>query len=110
SVRWWSPELIDPTTFGCQKFVRTPASDVYAYGCVCLEVRSDEFYFLLLTNSQLYSGRPPFSEVNDTAAMLRVIQGERPQRPAGMSEELWRLVNAAWATDSRMRPTIQYIV
>ncbi|KAJ7107565.1 kinase-like domain-containing protein [Mycena epipterygia] len=95
SVRWWPPELISPTGFGCERFVRTPASDVYAYGCVCLE---------------LYSGRPPFSEVNDAAAMLRVIQGERPQRPAGMSEELWRLVNAAWATDSRIRPTIQYIV
>ncbi|KAJ7082147.1 kinase-like domain-containing protein, partial [Mycena epipterygia] len=95
SVRWWSPELIDPTRFGCQTFVRTSASDVYAYGCVCLE---------------LYSGRPPFSEVSDEVAMLRVTQGERPQRPADMSEELWRLVTAALAEDSRTRPTIHDIV
>ncbi|KAF7336067.1 Kinase-like protein [Mycena sanguinolenta] len=38
SVRWFAPELIDPTRFGCTKFIRTKASDVYAYACVCLEL------------------------------------------------------------------------
>ncbi|KAJ7620585.1 kinase-like domain-containing protein [Mycena polygramma] len=37
SIRWMAPELLYPERFG-QKFVRTPASDVYAFGCVCLEV------------------------------------------------------------------------
>lgn len=110
NVRWWAPELIKPTTFGCKKFVRTPASDVYAYGCVCVEVRSNELYFLLLINSQLYSGRAPFSEVDDAAVMLRVTRGERPQRLAGMSEELWHVVTAAWTADSHTRPTIHDIV
>jgi serine/threonine protein kinase len=40
SVRWWAPELIEPKSFGCERFVRTPATDVYAYACVCLEVLS----------------------------------------------------------------------
>ncbi|KAJ7111283.1 kinase-like domain-containing protein, partial [Mycena epipterygia] len=87
SLRWWSPELIEPT-------VRTPASDVYAYGCVCLE---------------LYSGRPPFSEFKDPGVILRVMRGERPQRPGG-SAELWHLVTAAWAAVSNSRPTIHVIV
>jgi serine/threonine protein kinase len=38
SLRWFAPELIAPTFFGCERFVRTPASDVYAFACVCLEV------------------------------------------------------------------------
>ncbi|KAJ7082143.1 kinase-like domain-containing protein, partial [Mycena epipterygia] len=96
SVRWFAPELISPAVFGCERFLRTPASDIYAYACVCME---------------LYSGGPPFSDVKpDVAAMLRVLQGDRPQRPAQMSQELWRLVTAAWAADFHARPTIYYIV
>jgi serine/threonine protein kinase len=37
SARWFAPELIIPTEFGCDKFVRTPATDVYAFGLVCIE-------------------------------------------------------------------------
>ncbi|KAJ7235848.1 kinase-like domain-containing protein [Mycena rebaudengoi] len=39
SIRWMAPELIDPGHFGLN-FVRTPASDIYAFGCVCVEVRT----------------------------------------------------------------------
>ncbi|KAF7338786.1 Kinase-like protein [Mycena sanguinolenta] len=96
SVRWFAPELISPTTFGCERFARTPASDVYAYACVCLE---------------LYTGSPPFSEIKlDVTAMLCVIQGERPSQPAGMSQGLWQLVTSAWAAEPHTRPTIRHIV
>jgi serine/threonine protein kinase len=37
SIYWMAPELIDPDRFRC-KFLRTPATDVYAFGCVCVEV------------------------------------------------------------------------
>ncbi|KAJ7133061.1 kinase-like domain-containing protein [Mycena epipterygia] len=36
SLYWMAPELIDPDRFGL-KFLRTPATDVYAFGCVCVE-------------------------------------------------------------------------
>ncbi|KAJ7137077.1 hypothetical protein C8R44DRAFT_607925 [Mycena epipterygia] len=96
SSRWLAPELIHPTAFGCERFAQTPASDVYAYICVCVE---------------LYTGSPPMSDVKpDVAAMLRVLEGERSPRPAEMLEELWNLVTAAWATDSKTRPKIHDIV
>ncbi|KAJ7108186.1 kinase-like domain-containing protein [Mycena epipterygia] len=96
SIRWFAPELISPTAFGCAGFARTRATDVYAYACVCLEV---------------HTGSPPFSDITpEVAAMLRVIAGERPGRPEGMSEELWALVAAAWAPDFRARPTILDII
>ncbi|KAJ7762210.1 kinase-like domain-containing protein [Mycena metata] len=37
SAYWMAPELLAPEQFGT-KFSRTQASDVYAFGCVCLEV------------------------------------------------------------------------
>ncbi|KAJ6504047.1 kinase-like domain-containing protein [Mycena vulgaris] len=96
SARWFAPELIRPTAFNCEHFVRTPASDVYAFGCVCYE---------------LYTGTPPFSEVKEhMAAILKVIDGERPAKPPNMSNSLWTLVNAAWSNDWRSRPKTHEII
>ncbi|KAJ7817849.1 kinase-like domain-containing protein [Mycena olivaceomarginata] len=86
SLYWMAPELIDPDRFG-YKFARTKASDIYAFGCVCLE---------------LYTGQPPFSELSQAAALLRVVNGERPGRPSGppaMSDALWQNANRYWAED-----------
>ncbi|KAF7336171.1 Kinase-like protein [Mycena venus] len=97
SIRWMAPELIDPEFFG-QKFLRTFATDVYAFGCVCLE---------------LYTGRPPFAGLSDPASLLRVINGERPERPSGesdMSDTLWAHVNKFWAQDSALRPATDAVV
>ncbi|KAJ7701877.1 kinase-like domain-containing protein [Mycena rosella] len=93
STRWLAPELIRPASFGCEKFLRTPASDVYAFACV-------------------HTGLPPFSDVwPDVAAMLKVLDGERPTRPdTSMSDDLWDIVTASWAHDFRHRPNIEAII
>ncbi|KAJ7456411.1 kinase-like domain-containing protein [Mycena galericulata] len=98
STRWLAPELMHPSAFECDRFVRTPASDVYAFACVCLE---------------LHTGRPPFSDVPEEATVLLkvVMQGERPARPdTSMSNDLWALVTAAWAQRTRDRPDIEAII
>ncbi|KAJ7779672.1 kinase-like domain-containing protein [Mycena metata] len=96
SARWFAPELIAPEEFGCERFNRTRATDVYAFACVCLE---------------LETGAPPFAEVaTDVAAFFRVIAGERPERPDTMSDGMWYLVTAAWAPDFRQRPDMSQIV
>jgi len=38
STRWMAPELSDPESFELGQSRRTPASDVYAFACACLEV------------------------------------------------------------------------
>ncbi|KAJ7085485.1 kinase-like domain-containing protein [Mycena belliarum] len=96
SARWFAPELIIPTEFGCEQFARTTASDVYAFGCVCLE---------------LHTGKPPFSDVSEEmVVVLKVRDGERPARPSTMSDGLWAVVTAAWAQKFQYRPGIQTII
>ncbi|KAJ7242460.1 kinase-like domain-containing protein, partial [Mycena rebaudengoi] len=92
STRWFAPELIRPTAFGCDRFIRTPASDVYAFGC-------------------LYRRVPPFHDVTpDISALFKVMDGERPGKPANISNALWALVTAAWGQDWRVRPSAAKII
>ncbi|KAJ7936915.1 kinase-like domain-containing protein [Mycena leptocephala] len=84
SIYWMAPELIIPERFGL-KFARTPASDIYAFGCVCFE---------------LYTGRHPFSQLSQTAVLFKIVFGERPERPSGsppISDTLWHHVTEYWA-------------
>jgi serine/threonine protein kinase len=48
SLYWMAPELLDPDCLE-NKF-RTPASDVYAFGCVCLEVLADLSLYITALN------------------------------------------------------------
>ncbi|KAJ6624641.1 kinase-like domain-containing protein [Mycena sp. CBHHK59/15] len=100
SLRWFAPELIFPTQFGFEKFARSYATDIYAYGCVCLE---------------LHTRKPPFSDVQENLeAMMKVIKGERPARPMAddslILNDWWELLTKAWAQDARARPTISDII
>ncbi|KAF7349005.1 Kinase-like protein [Mycena venus] len=97
SILWMAPELIAPDRFGYE-FARTPATDVYAFGCVCVE---------------LYTGRPPFSELSEGSALLKIINGERAVRPSGipaMSDTLWQHVMEYWAESPVTRPTTEAVV
>jgi hypothetical protein len=91
SVKWFAPELINPEQFGCEQFVRTCATDVYAFVCVCLEVRFIAARRLLTEPRhllQLETGAPPFANFPDVPAMFKVLAGERPERPESMSDLL----------------------
>jgi serine/threonine protein kinase len=112
SLYWMSPELFVPERFGL-KFSLTPVSDVYAFGCVCFEVT---FFFFRITCSeifQLYTGRPPFSDLPELGAMMKVIDSERQTLPSGcpaMSDTLWRHISAYWAQDPTARPVTEIVV
>ncbi|KAJ7663064.1 kinase-like domain-containing protein [Mycena polygramma] len=97
TLRWMAPELLNPGDFGLQ-FNRTIATDIYAFGCTCLE---------------LYTGRPPFHGLSDGAVIHQVIAGERPAQPTGdraMSDVLWEHINQYWTQDPAARPPTEILV
>jgi serine/threonine protein kinase len=112
SLYWMAPELLEPSRFGL-KFVRTPATDVYAFGCVCFEVTVFRVSALCSEIVQLYTGRPPFSSLPEPAALMRVLDGERPERQPGlpaMSDRLWQHVTEFWAQSPDTRPPTRFVV
>ncbi|KAJ6486664.1 hypothetical protein C8R45DRAFT_995477 [Mycena sanguinolenta] len=97
SLYWMAPELLHPERFGF-KFTRTPATDVYAFACVCFE---------------LYTERPPFADLPEPAAWMKVLDGERAERPPGpplMTDTLWQNVREFWAQTPATRPSAQFVV
>ncbi|KAJ7443482.1 kinase-like domain-containing protein [Mycena galericulata] len=97
-IYWMAPELIYPEHFGCSKYARTSASDVYAFGCVCFE---------------LCTGHAPFSELSQLVAILKIIAGQRAERPRGnaaMSDVLWNYVTTYWAESPATRPSATFVV
>jgi hypothetical protein len=62
---------------------------------------------------QLYTGRPPFSSLPEPAALMRVLDGERPERQPGlpaMSDGLWQHVAEFWAQSPDTRPPTRSVV
>ncbi|OCH87303.1 kinase-like protein [Obba rivulosa] len=100
TVRWTAPELLDPESYGVQP-VRTPQSDVYAFA---------------MTAWEIFAENVPFHEVpHDTAVILRVGRGVRPDRPVGraavgLSDPLWDLISHCWDGDWRNRTSSAEIV
>ncbi|KAF9646799.1 kinase-like protein [Thelephora ganbajun] len=96
TIRWMSPELLDPGRFGFEHDRPTKGSDCYALGMVILEV---------------LSGKTPFTPLKDLIVMQKVIEGERPARPEGaegewFTDDLWQMLNLCWATRLESRPNI----
>ncbi|KAK0499826.1 kinase-like domain-containing protein [Armillaria luteobubalina] len=92
TLRWMAPELLRPLG----NFKRTFSSDIYAYGCVCVE---------------LHSGRVPFPDIKHEVRIIEmVLSGDLPPRPAAMTEDLWRLVYVCCENGADMRPGASEIV
>ncbi|KIY69009.1 kinase-like protein, partial [Cylindrobasidium torrendii FP15055 ss-10] len=99
TVRWMAPELLNPDWYGLPDCKRTFATDVYAYGCLCLELHTRE---------------RPWAEIALEAVVSnKITGGERPCRPVSsqpFADDLWALVNACWLIDPDMRPKCADIV
>ncbi|KAF9786152.1 kinase-like domain-containing protein [Thelephora terrestris] len=78
TVRWMSPELIDPDHCGFERSRPTKSSDCYALGMVIYET---------------ISGKLPYHEYTDLTVFLKVAKGERPRREASLfKDSLWKML------------------
>lgn len=57
---------------------------------------------------QIFTGAIPFSDKPHYAALMAVMNGERPPQPAhpAFAEDLWTLVQHCWEQDPHSRPEI----
>lgn len=91
TVRWMSPELIDPERFGLEKSRRTISSDCYALGMVIYEI---------------ISGNMPFHQHIDLMVSLKVIACEHPAREAAFPRHVWKMLERCWVPHPENRPSI----
>ncbi|EIN08913.1 kinase-like protein [Punctularia strigosozonata HHB-11173 SS5] len=95
SARWNAPELL----MG-DRVIRSHESDIYSFGCVCLEA---------------YTGRAPFADIaSGFAVIARVVAGDKPTRPFRpspqgnlISDGLWSLMIMCWDRSPQERPNAQ---
>jgi len=97
TVRWMSPELLDPERFNFKECRPTKQSDCYALGMVILEVLSE---------------KPPFAGDQDFIVIQKVMQGERPRRPEGawFADDLWRTLKQCWSPRPEERPHVKAVL
>ena len=95
TARWMGPELIDPQRFGLKNGRPTKYSDCYALGMVIYET---------------ISGQVPFHKHADLTVFVKVLEGVRPSRWAGFTDDLWEMLELCWAPQPNTRPNIEYIL
>lgn len=100
-MRWMAPELFDVVRTGPEDAQPTYPGDVYALSMVVME---------------LFTGNFPYApHKNDTAIMMKVLKGVRPERPKdalqlGLSPAVWNLTEMCWNADPEKRPTAPVVL
>jgi len=100
TVRWMSPELLDPEKFGLKKSHPTPESDCYALGMVIYEI---------------ISGCPPYGTDGSFIILRKVLDGERPERPQGeagklFTDSIWDIAEQCWKTIPKERANARAVL
>jgi len=100
TTRWMGPELFNPEGFGLEDASPTKPSDCYALGMTIYEV---------------LSGRLPFFPYRTSIVMMRVLNGERPERLQGaggvwFTDDVWEILERCWKPKPGDRPSIDYVL
>ena len=100
TLRWMSPELLDPEQFGSKNGRPTKESDCYALGMVILEI---------------LTGRVPFPRCSNPVVFGKIIKGKHPGRPKGpeavwFTDALWGMLKQCWLDKPKLRPTVEGVL
>ncbi|KAF9789369.1 kinase-like domain-containing protein, partial [Thelephora terrestris] len=101
TIRWMSPELLDPERFGANDDRPSKKSDCYALGMVVYEV---------------LTGNSPFWNItNNVLLMLDIPNGHRPKKPdtaesLGFTSQLWKTLQQCWLANASARPDVRTIL
>ena len=116
---WIAPELLNPEKFDLESSKPTMQADVYAFGCVVIEVREDSGLVLIPMRSdwivQLYTGKPPYAGLPSYRVMAKVMNGEPIPIPLfyggqAMSPSMWTVISQCLSHDPSLRPDAHSIL
>ena len=107
ALRWIAPEQVHEETFN-----RTTKTDIYTFGCAALQgisLNSDGRPILI--SLQVLSGKQPWSEVRQEAAVMHLAKGDKPSRPESrtLNDSHWNLIQRCWSPTEE-RPTTEAII
>ena len=116
-----APEQINPEMFEEGVSERpTVYSDIFSFGCVCIEVCRRCFIASnhhVLTLYQLYTAHAPYAGMTDLRVMSGVLYGQRPARTTIIDDvevtiplELWRIAEKCWAYEPQRRAPIEELL
>jgi serine/threonine protein kinase len=119
TVRWQAPEFFDPENENSKS---TKETDVYAFSCVCYEVRvicQCQLSCQLTHFIKIFTCQVPFHEISrEPTVIAKVMGGKRPSCPAknsvpfiewGLTDAMWGLMQQCWDRDPENRPTMSSI-
>ncbi len=100
AVRWHARELV--TGEDDQSTPISPATDVWSFGMLCLEIMTGE--------------RPYAHKRRDAEVIFDLISKRLPPRPTeqvviqrGLTDDLWQMMLSCWSWDPRNRPDMKSI-
>jgi hypothetical protein len=64
----------------------------------------------LMSSRKIYAQNTPFSDKHDVSVILAVLQGQRPERPPRVSDELWKIIELCWTQEPRDRPDMKKVL
>ncbi|THU93880.1 kinase-like protein [Dendrothele bispora CBS 962.96] len=84
TARWLAPEcIIERQSVSYQ-------SDIYAYGCVCYEIFTDQVPF--------------YHCAHDVAVIFELVNGKRPTRTSQLDDTTWSIMEDCWQDVPSERP------
>jgi serine/threonine protein kinase len=92
NVRWAAPELFEVAEDEESSTPPQPASDIYSFGCIMLQVMT---------------GRPPYADVrSDHQVIVLILKGKKPTRPSSPHDVdyFWDFIEKCWS-DTGRRPS-----
>ena len=109
TTTWAAPEILRGGSVSKE-------GDIFAFAMVAVEVRTRGVptevprFSPYTPLEQTFTGHPPFL-INFHAAILEILIGKRPGRPATLRhEELWGIVERSWSQEPMERPTASQLL
>ncbi|KAJ7136910.1 kinase-like domain-containing protein, partial [Mycena epipterygia] len=98
TVPWMAPEIITEIT---PETTPSPTRDIFAFGCTTLEI---------------FTGKSPFNGLIPPVIIHKVLNGERPSRPAAgsspqeITDQIWAVITSCWKHNATERPSAREVL